>query len=162
MEDDGVRKFAIRKIKAYDSKGKRIAGTIEPMHTDYWLDSEGTGKLHLFALARQGRSLEKAHSLDLEVVPAIGERDSWADVSVKVLFTDIFGVEQVADGDYWDELPVRLRDEIQDKLADELMDRAQPEIRVSLFKQWQEPYPYQGVTFAVSELDELEALFPSE
>ena len=163
-EDDGMRKFTIRKIKAYDSKGKRIVGTIEPVHTDYWLDLEGTGKMHLFALARQGRSLEKAYSLNLEVASSTGDKVVWQreDVSVKVLFTDVFGVEQVTEGDYWDTLPESLRDDIQDKLADELMGRAQPELRGSLFKTWQEPYPYQGVTFAVSELDELEALFPPE
>ena len=157
-----MRKFTIRKIKAYDAKGKRIAGTIEPVRTDYWLGLEGTGKMHLFALARQGRSLEKAYSLNLEVAPVAANEVVWEDVSVKVLFTDIFGAEQVTQGDYWDDLPVSLRDDIQDKLADELMARAQPQLRGALFKTWQEPYPYQGVAFAVSELDELEALFPPE
>ena len=42
------------------------------------------------------------------------------------------------------------------------MSRAQPEIRISLFQTKRELYPFEGVTFAVSELDELEALFPSE
>lgn len=164
-ENDGMRRFKIKKIRAYNKKGKKIAGTIEPVHSDYWLDSgEGQGKMHLFALARQGRVLEQAHSLRLEVAAETDDGEVWKeeDVSVKVLFTDIFGPEQVTSGDYWDEVPERLRDDIQDKLADELMERAKPEIRVSLFQNQRELYPYQGVTFAVSGLGELEALFPAE
>ena len=160
-----MRRFKIEKIRAYDSKGKRIAGTIEPVHTEYHLDSsKGQNKLYLFALARQGRALEKAYSLRLDVTPATddGEIRNPEEVAAKVLFVDVFGAEQVTGGDYWDEMPERLRDDIQDRLADELMERARPEIRVSLFQNQRELYPYQGVTFAVSGLDELEALFPPE
>ena len=160
-----MRSFTIKKIRAYDSSGNRIAGTIEPVHTDYWLNSdEEPGKLPLFALTRQGRALEKAHSLLLDVASATGEGNGWSreDVHVRVLLTDVFGVEQVTRGDYWDDLPERLRDDLQDKMADELMDRAQPEIRATLFQSRQERYPYHGVAFVVSELDELEALFPPE
>lgn len=160
-----MRNFTIKKIRAYDAKGKRIAGTIEPVHTGYRLNpGEGQRKLHLFALSRQGRALEKAYSLLLDVASASDGKEDWSqeDVPVKVLLTDVFGVEQVTTGDYWDELPERLRDDIQDKLADELMARAYPEIKAPLFQIWQGRYPYQGVAFVVSGLDELEALFPDE
>lgn len=164
-EDNDMRRFKIEKIRAYDRKGKRIAGTIEPVHTEYRLDScEEQGKLYLFALARQGRALEQADSLRLDVTPATdgGERGNPADVPVKVLFADVFGAEQVTGGDYWNEMPERLRDDIQDRLADALMERARPELRVSLFQNQRELYPYHGVAFAVTELDELTALFPPE
>ena len=155
-----MRRFKIKKIRAFDEKGKPIAGTIELAHSDYSLDSgEGPGKLHLFALARRGRSLEQAKSLRLEVIP-VSDTPYPKVVQVKVLYADIFGLERVSSGGYWDEVPESLRYDIQDTLADKLMDRAKPE--PSLFQIHREPYPYQGVAFAVSGLDELEALFPPE
>ena len=157
-----MRKFKINKIRAFDGKGKPIAGTIELAHSDYILDLvEGPGKLHLFALARRSQLLEQAESLRLVVEPASDYRTP-RDVRVKALYTDTFGLDRVSSGDYWNDVPEPLRFDIQDKLADELMDRAQPEIRVSLFQTRHERYPYQGVAFTVSELDELEALFPPE
>ena len=157
-----MRRFKVKKIRAYDGKGKKIAGTIELMHSDYWLDSgEGSGKLHLFALGRRGRELEQADALRLSVESRSDERTPH-EVRVKVLYADIFGVEQVTSGDYWDDVPETLREDLQDKLADELMARAQPEIRTSLFQSRRERYPYQGVVFTVSGLEELEALFAGE
>ena len=159
------RNFSIQKINALNEKGKAIPGTIEPVHTDYWLDSpEEEGKLYLFALSRRGRALERAGALRLVVDTMNGDRNT-STVRVKVLYADTFGVENVADGDYWDEIPESLRFDIQDELADQLMARAQPE-KVSFLSAFSSPererYPYQGVTFVVSELEELEALFPPE
>ena len=82
---------------------------------------------------------------------------------VKVLYAHTFGLENVANGDYWNDVPEFLRFDIQDRLADQLMDRAQPEnigILTSIAAIQRERHPYQGVVFAVSGLDELEALFP--
>ena len=154
-----MRRFKINKINALDSKGKSIAGTIQPVHSDYWLDSEAQGKLHLFGLARRGRSLEQAKSLRLEIIPA-SVNPYPQGVRVKVLHADSFGLEEVSRGDYWDEVPEQVRYDIQNTLADELMDRAKSE--PSLFQFQREPYPYQGVAFVVSELEELAALFPPE
>ena len=152
-----MRRFKINKIHALDGKGRTIAGTIEPAHSDYSLDSEeGNGKAYLFALARKGQSLERAESLLLEVQPASDSFES-SEVQVKVLYIDIFGLDRVSSGEYWDELPQIQRFRIQDKLADEIMERAKP-----LFPFQREAHPYQGVTFAVSGLDELESLFPPE
>ena len=161
-EKDGMRRFKIKKIRAFDRKGKSIAGTIELVHSDYWLDmNEGPGKLYLFALTRRGRLLERADSLQLEVVSASNDRTP-RNMQVKVLYADIFDLDNVNSGDYWDDVPESLRFDIQDKLADELMSRAQPEIRTSLFQTRHERYPFEGVTFAVSGLEELEVLFAPE
>lgn len=155
-------KFTIKEIYALDKKGKHIGGIIEPLHPDHWLDSEkGPGKAYLFALARRGRELERANSLRLVVTPVSGGQAS-RNVRVKVLYTDTFGIDYVSSGDYWDELPEMQRFRIQAKMSEELMARAQPEIRTSLFQTRHERYPFEGVAFAVSELDELEALFPPE
>ena len=163
-EDEGMRRrFSIRKINALNDKGRLIPGTIEPVHRDYWLDlPEGESKLHLFGLSRRGRELEQAKTLRLVVGPSNSEGSA---VRVKVLYARTFGLENVADGDYWDEIPESLRFDIQDKLADQLMARAQPE-KVGVFQLISQPererHPYQGVAFVVSGLDELEALFPEE
>ncbi len=155
-----MRQFKVEEINAVDAKGKTIAGTIEPVPFGYWLDSEkGTGKAYLFGLTRHGRALARADRLHLVVTPSSGV-PAPQDVQVKVLFTDIFDVERVSRGDYWDDMPQRYRFRAQHKLADELMDRAGPGGAISLVQR--ELYPYSGVTFAVSELDELEALFPPE
>lgn len=157
-----MRQFRIGRINAFDGKGKAIPGTIKPVHPDYQLESSETqGKLHLFALARRGRKLEQAKSLRLVVTPNTGS--PWpAEVRVRVLHADSFGLDQVSSGDYWDDVPESLRLDIQDALADELMNRAKVGIVESIFEAAREPYPYQGVVFIVSELDELEALFPPE
>ena len=155
-------KFTIKEIYALDKKGKHIGGIIEPLHPDYWLDSEkGPGKAYLFALARRSRELERADSLRLVVTPDPDGKTS-RNVRVKVLYTDTFDIDRVSSGDYWDELPEMQRFRIQAKMAEELMARAQPEIRTSLFQTRYERYPFEGVTFAVSGLDELEALFPPD
>lgn len=147
-----MRQFTVKEIQAFDGKGKFIAGTIEPVHPSYWLDSDGgEGKMYLFALARRGRALKRADSLRLVVQPEAANSATQQDVRVKVLYADSFGVEQVSDGDYWDDVPERLRFKIQNALADELMERAKPTL-----------FQYQGVAFAVSGLDDLEALFPPE
>lgn len=157
-----MRQFAIKEIYALDKKGNHIGGIIEPVYPDYWLDSEGGhGKAYLFALARRSRELERADSLRLIVAPGY-EGQAQKDVRVKVLYTDTFDLDRVSRGDYWDEIPELQRFRIQAKLSEELMSRAQPEIRTSLFQTRRELYPFEGVTFAVSELDELEALFPDE
>ena len=157
-----MRRFSIRKINALNSRGKSIAGTIEPVHSDFWLDlPEGESKFHLFALSRRGQALERAKTLRLEVEPVNSVRRTDS-VWVKVLYAHTFGLENVADGDYWDDVPESLRFDIQDKLADELMDRAPPENITPIAAFQRERHPYQGVVFAVSGLDELEALFPSE
>ena len=158
-----MRRFSIRKINALNSRGKSIPGTIKPVHTDFWLDNlpEGEGKLHLFGLARQGQALEQAKTLRLVVEPSNADRRT-SIVRVKVLHAHTFGLENVSNGDYWDDVPESLRFDMQDKLADQLMARAQPE-SISIFTPLQrERYPYQGVVFMVAELDELEALFPPE
>ena len=156
-----MRRFTIREIYALDKKGKNIGGIIEPVHPEYWLDSEeGLGKAYLFALARRSRELEHADSLRLVVSPGPDD-DPQREVGVKVLFTDTFGLDRVSSGDYWDEIPELQRFRVQAKLSEELMRRAQPEIRTSLFQTRHERYPFEGVAFAVSELDELEALFSS-
>ncbi len=152
-----MRTFKINKIRALDGKGKTISGTIELVTSDYFLDSgEGPGKGYLFALARRGQPLERAKRLLLDVQ---GESDctETGEVQVKVLYTDTFGLDHIVDGDYWDEVPEMQRFRIQDKLADEIMERAKP-----LLPFQREAHPYHGVAFAVSGLDELEALFPSE
>lgn len=156
------RRFSVQRINAINDKGKAISGTIEPVRTDYWLDSqEEKGKLYLFALSRRGQALERAGALRLVVDTSNGDQNT-STVRVKVLFAHTFGVENVADGDYWDDIPESLRFDIQDELADRLMARAQPE-KVSFFTAFssaeRERYPYRGVAFIVSELDELEALF---
>ena len=158
-------RFSIQKINALNDKGKLIPGTIEPIHTEYRLDlPEEESKLYLFALSRRGRALERAKTLRLVVNSLNGERNT-STVRVKVLYADSFGLDNVADGDYWNEIPESLRFDIQDELADQLMARAQPE-KIGFFPVLSSPererHPYQGVTFAVSELDELEALFPPE
>ena len=152
-----MRQFDVKEIYALDGKGKAVAGTIEPVHSGYWLDSDdGPGKAYLFGLTRQGRALAQADRLHLVVTPS-GEVALQRDVMVKVLFTDVFGVERVSRGDYWDDLPELHRFRAQNKLADELMDRAPP-----LFPFQRERHPYQGVAFAVTGLDGLDALFPPE
>ena len=152
-----MRMFRINRIRALDGKGKTIAGTIEPVDSNYLLNSgEGRGKGYLFALARRGQPLERAERLLLEV-QGVSAGTETNEVQVKVLYTDIFGLDRVVSGDYWDEVPELQRFRIQNKLADEIMERAKP-----LFPFQREPYPYQGVTFAVSELEELDALFPPE
>lgn len=164
-EDNNMRRFSIKKVNALNDKGKSIPGTIELVHPDYGLDlPEGESKLHLFALSRRGRALEGAETLRLEVEPSsAGDRRTSA-VQVKVLSVHTFALENLSSGDYWDDLPESLRFEVQDRLADELMERAEP-VDVGLFaiaRNRQQRYPYQGVAFAVSGLDELEALFPPE
>ena len=160
-----MRRFSVRKINALNSRGKSIPGTIEPVHSDFWLDlPEGESKLHLFALSRRGQALEQAKTLRLVVEPSNSDRRTKV-VQVKVLYAHTFGLENVANGDYWDDVPESLRFDIQDRLADELMDRAQPEnvgVFTSIGAIQRERHPYQGVVFAVSGLDELEALFPPE
>ena len=157
-----MQRFTIKEIYALDKKGKHIGGIIEPVPPDYWLDSaEGPGKAYFFALARRSRELERADSLRLVVTPGVGNGTS-SNVRVKVLYTDTFDLDRVSSGEYWDEIPEIQRFRLQAKLSEELMSRAQPEIRTSLFQTRRELYPFEGVTFAVSELDELEALFPSE
>lgn len=152
-----MRQFTIKEIYALDGKGKAIADTIEPVHPAYCLDiAEGPGKAYLFALTRRGRAVERADSLRLVVAPALDDTDT-RNVRVKVLFTDTFDVERVSSGDYWDDIPELQRFRIQAKLADQIMDRAKP-----LFPFQREAHPYQGVAFAVSGLDEIEALFPPE
>ena len=152
-----MRQFTIKEIYALDGKGKAIADIIKPVHPAYCLDiAEGLGKAYLFALTRWGRDLERADSLRLVVAPDLDDAET-RNVRVKVLFTDTFDVERVSSGDYWDDIPELQRFRIQAKLADEIMDRAKP-----LFPFQREAHPYQGVAFAVSELDELEALFPHE
>lgn len=148
-----MRQFTIEEIYALDGKGKTIADMIEPVHPAYCLDlGEGPGKAYLFALSRRGR----ADSLRLVVTPDLDNTEP-RNVRVKVLFTDTFDVERVSSGDYWDDIPELQRFRIQAKLADEIMGRAKP-----LFPFQRETHPYQGVTFVVSGLDELEALFLSE
>ena len=160
-----MRRFSIRKINALNSRGKSIPGTIKPVHSDFWLDlPDGESKLHLFALSRRGQALEQAKTLRLEVEPASSDRRT-SIVRVKVLYAHTFGLDNVSNGDYWDDVPESLRFDIQDRLADELMDRAPPEstgLAISIGGFQRERHPYQGVVFAVSELDELEALFPPE
>ena len=160
-----MRRFSIRKINALNNRGKSIPGTIKPVHSDFWLDlPEGEGKLHLFALSRRGQALERAKTLRLEVEPARSDRRAIV-VWVKVLYAHTFGLENVSDGDYWDDVPESLRFDIQDRLADELMNRAPPEnvaLPISIGAFQRERHPYQGVVFAVSELEDLEALFPTE
>ena len=34
-----MRQFEVKEINAVDGKGKTIAGTIEPVHSGYWLDA---------------------------------------------------------------------------------------------------------------------------
>ena len=158
-----MRRFSISKINALNSRGRSIPGTIEPVHSDFWLDlPEGESKLHLFALSRRGQALEQAKTLRLVVEPSNSDRRTSV-VRVKVSYAHIFGLENVANGDYWNDVPEFLRFDIQDRLADELMDRAQPEnigILTSIAAIQRERHPYQGVVFAGSGLDELEALFP--
>ena len=115
----------------------------------------------MFGLSRRGQALERAKTLRLEVESATSDRRTNV-VRVKVLYAHTFGLENVANGDYWDDVPESLRFDIQDRLADELMDRAPPEKVAPMAAFQRERYPYQGVMFAVSELKELEALFPSE
>jgi hypothetical protein len=156
-DDDSMRQFKINKIHVLDGKGRSIAGTIELVHTGYWLDSDvGEGKMHLFALGRRGRALEQAKTLCLDVARD-DDRLPDKETRLKVLNVHIFGVDDVSSGDYWDDVPESLRWDIQDKLADELMDRAKS--GPSFFQFRQGPYPYQGVAFTVSELDGLETLF---
>ena len=157
-----MRSIAIRKINALNSRGKSIPGTIEPMHTGYWLDlPEGESKLHLFALTRRGKEMAQAKTLRLVVEPA-AENAPGSAVEVEVLYAHTFGVEDLPEGDYWDELPESLRLDMQDRMADELMDRADP-IPATLFSTLgRRRYPYRGVAFAVSGLDQLAALFPPE
>ena len=159
-----MRRFSIRKINALNSRGRSIPGTIKPIHTDFWLDlPEGESKMHLFALSRRGQALQQAQTLRLVVEPSTADRQD-STVRVKVLYAHTFGLENVSNGDYWDDIPESLRFDIQDRLADELMNQAPPE-NISFLNPLQrerERYPYQGVVFAVSELDELEALFPPE
>ena len=158
--DNSMRQFKINKIHALDRKGRAIAGTIELVHSGYWLDTQvEEGKMHLFALARRGRALEQAKTLCLDVSRG-DDRLPDKEMRLKVLYVHIFDVDDVSSGDYWDDVPESLRWDIQDKLADELMERARSE--PSLFRFRWDPYPYQGVTFAVSGLDEIEALFPPE
>ena len=38
-KDSGMRQFEVKEINAVDGKGKTIAGTIEPVHSGYWLDA---------------------------------------------------------------------------------------------------------------------------
>ena len=132
------------------------------MHTGYWLDlPEGESKLHLFALTRRGKELAQAKTLRLVVEPD-AENGPGSAVEVEVLYAHTFGLENLADGDYWDEVPEPLRFDMQDRMADELMDRADP-IPAGLFSALpRRRYPYQGVAFAVSGLDQLAALFPPE
>ena len=157
-----MRQFDVKEINAVDGKGKTIVGTIEPVHSGYWLESDnGPGKAYLFGLTRQGRSLARADRLHLVVTPSGGvsfQRE--VQVQVKVLFIDVFDVVRVSRGDYWDDMPERYRFRAQNKLADKLMDRAGPGGTIPLI-QW-ERFPYVGVTFAVTELDGLDALFPPE
>ena len=152
-----MRQFEVKEIYALDAKGKAVAGTIEPVHSGYWLDSDdGPGKAYLFGLVRRGRDVERAELLDL-VVASSASIPEPKRVRVKVLYTDVFSVEQTSRGDYWDEVPEYHRFRIQNKIADELMDRAPP-----LFPFQRERHPYQGVAFAVTGLDGLDALFPPE
>ena len=146
-----MRQFRVKEIHALDGKGRAIAGTIEPVHPSYWLEQNGgESKMYLFALARRGRALKRADSL-LPVVEPESPNPAPRDVRVKVLEADNFSVEKVSNGGYWDDVPERLRFSIQDALAGELMEPAKP----SLFQ-------YEGVAFTVSELDELQTLFPPE
>ena len=157
-----MQRFAVRKIYALNSKGKVIpAGTIRPVRQEYRLDSpESESKMHLFAIARQGKSLEQAKTLQLEVEPERAIRPQT--VGVEVLYAHTFELENLADGDYWDEVPQSLRFEVQTRLADELMDLADPEPPGLFSMPPRRRYPYQGVAFAVSGLDQLAALFPPE
>ena len=157
-----MRRLAVKKIYALRGNGKHIAGTIEPMHPGYWLDlPDGESKLHLFALTRRGKEMAQAKTLRLVVGPA-AENGPGSAVEVEVLYAHTFGVEDLPEGDYWDELPESLRFDVQTRLADELMDRADP-IPATLFSTLgRRRYPYQGVAFAVSGLDQLAALFPPE
>ena len=157
-----MRQFTVKEIYALDRKGKHIGGIIEPVHPDYLLDSdEGPGKAYLFALARRSRELERADSLSLVVTSGSGDRAPQY-VRVKVLDINTFDLDRVSSGDYWNEIPELQRFRVQAKLSEELMSRAQPEIRTSLFQTRNERYPFEGVAFAVTELDELEGLFPPE
>ena len=162
--DARMRRFTIKEIYALDQKGNHIGGIIEPVHPDYWLDSEQRhGKGYLFGLARRNRELERADCLRLVVAPEDAptpDAPTPKDVQVKVLYTDAFGLDGVSRGDYWSELPQLVRFRIQARLSEELMRRAQPEIRTSLFQTRQERYPFGGVAFAVTGLGELDALFP--
>jgi hypothetical protein len=161
-----MRRFSKKKVNALDSKGKSISGTIKPVHTDFWLDlpeEEREGKLHLFALARRGQALEQAKTLRLVVEPSTADRRT-STVRVNVLYAHTFGLEDVSNGDYWDDVPESLRFDIQDMLADALMDRAKPE-NIGLFNPLQrerERFPYRGAVFSVSGLEGLEALFQEE
>ena len=152
-----MRQFTVKEIYALDGKGKTIADMIEPVHPTYCLDlGENPGKTYLFALSRRGRDLEQADSLRLVVTPDSNDSEQ-KNVRVNVLFTDTFNLERVSSGDYWDDIPELQRFRIQAKLADEIMERAKP-----LFPFQREAHPYQGVTFAVTGLEELETLFPPE
>ena len=157
-----MRRFAVKKIYALNNRGRHIAGTIEPVHPGYWLDlPDGESKLHLFALTRRGKEQAQAKTLRLVVEPA-AENGQENFVEVEVLYAHTFGVEDLPEGDYWDELPESLRLAMQDRMADELMERAAP-IPATLFSTLgRQRYPYRGVAFAVSGLDQLAALFPPE
>ena len=157
-----MQRFAVKKIYALNGKGKVIPGTIHPIHEEYRLDSpEGESKMHLFGVARQGKSLEQTKALHLEVLLEQG-RPAMHNIGVKVLYAHTFGLENLTDGDYWDEVPTPLRFHMQNRLADELMELADPDPPGLLSAIPRRRYPYQGVAFAVSGLDQLAALFPPE
>ena len=160
-----MRWFNIRGIYALDGKGKHIAGTIEPVHSGYWPHPETVqDAAYIFALARRGRFLQlntKSLFLAVAVGPESPEQ-KLETVRVKVAHTHAFGLDKLFCGDYWKQVPELQRIQIQNKIAYELMSRAKPVMIKDGIPYMRDAYPYSGIAFAVSGLDELEALFPPE